>query len=105
MLLMGLTLPVLYDVVSKDVLYFVTDLNLGSVTNQFGHCASSPDVILKDLHKLLVRFHGIHIADYGFRTYKELCCCDTAIYGRCIRVHCICCYWLVSTMNIAGRKW
>src|SRR5687768_15454159 len=73
-LVMRFTLPVLDDVVPEYVLHFVTDLNLCSITNQLGHGASSSDVVLKDMDKLLICFHWISITHHELSTNKELCC-------------------------------
>src|SRR5688572_17960346 len=105
MLMVGLTLPVLDDVIPEYVLYLVTDLNLCPITNQFGHGSSSPDVILEDMDKLLICLHWVDIAHHGFSTNKELCCNDSTVNSWGVRVHCICCYWLISMVNVACWKW
>ena len=48
-----------------------TSFNLGSIADQFGHGTSPSDVVLKDMDKLFISFHGINITYHGFSTNKE----------------------------------
>ena len=99
MLLMRLALPILNDIVSKNVLQLLASLNLGSVADQFGHGTSPSDVVLEDMDKFFVSLHGINIVYHGLSTNKELCCSDPTINCWCVRVYSISCYWFIPTVN------
>ena len=72
MLLMWLTLPGRNEEGTQDVANLATDLNLGTITNQFSGCTTGTDVILQCVDKLLVSLHAIHISDQLLCTNEEL---------------------------------
>lgn len=72
MLAVWLSLPILNDVIPKDVLHFDANLNLGSITDQLGHGPSSLDIVLKYFDKLLVCFHGIDVTYQRLSANKKL---------------------------------
>src|SRR5687768_13426185 len=58
MLLMRLALPITDHQVSQDILDFVADLNLSTVTDKFCHCSSLSYVIQEVLTNCLSVFRG-----------------------------------------------
>src|SRR5687767_9791729 len=83
-LLVWFTLPVIDDVVLKDVLHILDNFNLSPITDQLGHGTSSLDVILENMDKLLISLHGINITHHGLGTNKELCCSDSTVNCWCV---------------------
>ena len=61
MLTVGRTLPVTNKQATKDVKYFITDFDLGPITDEFVHSTFFANIILQYIDKFTVRLHGIHI--------------------------------------------
>src|SRR5687767_1645591 len=97
---MRLALPVLDDIVSEYVLHLIADLDLCSITIQFGHGPPSPDVILEDIDKLLVCLHWVDITYHRLSANKELCCGYSTVNCQSVQVYCVCCYWLITAMDV-----
>lgn len=95
--------PVRYN--SKGCPVPLANLNLGSVTDQLGHGFPPPEIVLEDMDKLPIVFHGINITYHGLSTHKELCCSDSTINCWSVRVYSIGCYWRIPTMDTTGWEW
>jgi hypothetical protein len=71
-LLMRFTLPAANKKGTEDVDNLVADLDLCSVTDEFGHGSSFSDVVLESADELLVCFHSVYIGKEVFGADEDL---------------------------------
>ena len=71
LLLMGLTLPSRDEKDAENILDFVTDLDLSTVTEELGHSSPITDVILEGVDKLAIGLDTIDVSDMGTGPNKQ----------------------------------
>jgi hypothetical protein len=104
MRMVWLTLPIRDTIGTKDVLNFLGNLNLGSVTEESIHSSPSAYVILQCMEKIRVLLHAIPISEQRFAADKNLSYSSTIIHSRCIRVHSVSGNSFIAPMNIESRE-
>ena len=87
----------------KDVLDFVANLNLSTITDQFSHGSPITDVILKGVDELLVGFNSIYIHDVGLGANKKDSSCGAIVYSGNISIDNITGNRFIAAGNIEGR--
>jgi hypothetical protein len=70
MLLIRLTLPAGDTQGTKDVLYFITNDNLSTVTNELMRSSMISNIVFQGVEKLLNRFDAIDISDLAISSYS-----------------------------------
>ena len=69
---------------AENVLDFVADFNLGTITDKFCWGTMAANVVFKGVHKLAFGFHAFNIANKGFGANKNLGSSLPTINGGCI---------------------
>ncbi len=87
MLLVWLTLPVLDEQGAEDILDFVTDLHLSSVTDKLGRSSPFTDVVFEGINELLVHFNTVDISNMGVGTIEDDSGSRAIINCRSIRIN------------------
>ena len=104
MLVVRLRLPIRNEESTKNVQHFITDFNLGTVTDEFIHCSMFANGILKCVDKLLGGLHAINSSVERVETNINLTNSRTIIHSRGIRKEGISCNWFIPAGYISCRK-
>ena len=102
-MLVGLTLPILDEEGTENVLDFVASLYLCSVTNQFCGGSPLPDAVFQCVDKLLICANAMNVNNMGVGSIENNSSSRSIINSRSVRIDNVTGNWFGSTWIIEGR--